>query len=172
VTKLKPESILDVGVGFGKWGFLFREYLDIMEGRIEPQEWTTEIIGIEIHEPYIKEWQKVLYSEIIIGNAVDVFRSHPLPMFDLVFCSDVLEHIPKDNALLLLEQFRIKGSAVLVNVPIGEEWLDQGALYGNPHEAHVSAWHPSDDPLKSAQYRKFFELPNKRHVMSVGWGFY
>ena len=31
VRQIKPKSILDVGVGFGKWGHLFREYTDINE---------------------------------------------------------------------------------------------------------------------------------------------
>ena len=25
IKQIKPESLLDVGVGFGKWGYLFRE---------------------------------------------------------------------------------------------------------------------------------------------------
>ena len=33
VVRLQPRSILDIGVGFGKWGFLCREYLDIFQGR-------------------------------------------------------------------------------------------------------------------------------------------
>ena len=33
VRKLQPKTVLDVGVGFGKWGHLFREYLDVMHGR-------------------------------------------------------------------------------------------------------------------------------------------
>ena len=33
VKQLRPSSILDVGVGFGKWGHLFREYTDIVAAR-------------------------------------------------------------------------------------------------------------------------------------------
>ncbi len=36
VRQLKPKSILDVGVGFGKWGHLFREYTDINEAENDP----------------------------------------------------------------------------------------------------------------------------------------
>ena len=31
VELLSPQSILDVGTGFGKWGHLFREYTDIIQ---------------------------------------------------------------------------------------------------------------------------------------------
>jgi len=36
IRQLKPISILDVGVGFGKWGHLFREYTDINEAENDP----------------------------------------------------------------------------------------------------------------------------------------
>ncbi len=29
LVELQPRSVLDIGVGFGKWGFLAREYLDV-----------------------------------------------------------------------------------------------------------------------------------------------
>jgi len=32
IRKIKPQSILDVGVGFGRWGILLREFLELWEG--------------------------------------------------------------------------------------------------------------------------------------------
>lgn len=168
VRELKPKSVLDVGVGFGKWGFLFREYLDVMEGRVYPEDWQTQIDGIEIHAPYLGPWQRSIYSNIMVGNAVEIFRSKPLQTYDLIFCSDVLEHIPRAAAANLLVHFRLKAKAVLINVPIGEEWLDQGELYGNAHEAHVSAWDKPDFPESS--YSKLYRCNNGRMIASVGWG--
>ena len=48
----QPLRILDVGVGFGKWGHLFREYTDINEAEHDParyarENWRVQIDGIE-----------------------------------------------------------------------------------------------------------------------------
>ena len=34
---LQPRSVLDIGCGFGKYGVLLREYLDIWHERLEPK---------------------------------------------------------------------------------------------------------------------------------------
>jgi hypothetical protein len=39
LQRLQPQSILDVGMGFGKWGVLAREYLDVWGGRCRPADW-------------------------------------------------------------------------------------------------------------------------------------
>lgn len=36
VVRIKPKRVLDIGIGYGKWGFLIREALDFMKGRFEP----------------------------------------------------------------------------------------------------------------------------------------
>jgi len=48
-----PESILDVGVGFGKYGFLSREYLELWDGRGKYCDWKIRIDGIEAYKDYI-----------------------------------------------------------------------------------------------------------------------
>ena len=35
IIGLNPEPVLDVGCGFGLWGFLCREYLDVWNGWVE-----------------------------------------------------------------------------------------------------------------------------------------
>ena len=51
VRQLEPRSILDIGVGFGKWGHLFREYTDILQAEHDPPRyqranWQVRIDGI------------------------------------------------------------------------------------------------------------------------------
>ena len=31
IEQINPKSVFDVGIGFGKWGFLLREYLDVWD---------------------------------------------------------------------------------------------------------------------------------------------
>ena len=51
---IRPESILDVGAGFGGAGFLIRQYLDLRTDRKKGfADWSIRIDGIEIFEKYI-----------------------------------------------------------------------------------------------------------------------
>ena len=49
-----PEKMLDVGVGFGKYGFLSREYLELWDDKrrysnwTNRYNWTKRIDGIEV----------------------------------------------------------------------------------------------------------------------------
>ena len=53
LAKVKPGSdILDIGCGFGKYGMLFREYLDVWHERYERQQWRVRLVGIEAYEQY------------------------------------------------------------------------------------------------------------------------
>jgi len=91
IRQLKPRSILDVGVGFGKWGHLFREYTDINESerdskRYERNNWKVRIDGIEGNASYITDMHRYLYNEIHLGNARTVLRE--LPDHDIIFMGD------------------------------------------------------------------------------------
>src|SRR3712207_6933182 len=56
------------GIGFGLWGCLLRQYLDVWAGRIQRDQWTTRIDGIEIDPKRIQPHAQHLYNEIIIGD--------------------------------------------------------------------------------------------------------
>ena len=47
LRRLQPASVLDVGTGFGRWGTLCREFLDVWEGREARSLWQARIEGIE-----------------------------------------------------------------------------------------------------------------------------
>ena len=79
LQQLKPRSILDVGVGFGKWGHLFREYTDIVAAEHDPrryqrEHWHVRIDGIEGHEPYLTPMHRYLYNEIHVGDMREVIH--------------------------------------------------------------------------------------------------
>jgi len=58
-----------VGVGSGKWGFMFREYTDIWNGRVMKNKWKSQIDGIEIFSPIVQDYQRAMYRRIYEGNA-------------------------------------------------------------------------------------------------------
>jgi hypothetical protein len=142
LRQLKPCSILDVGVGFGKWGHLFREYTDINAAerdpsRYERKNWRVRIDGIEGHAPYLTEMHRYLYDHIYIGDARDLLPT--LPEYDLIFLGDIIEHLEKEAGRGLLGSAVEKARmAVLVSTPRFE--TGQCDLCGNDLERHRSLW--------------------------------
>jgi len=138
IDKLRPESVLDVGCGFGLWGFLCRLYLDVFPGRRYRENWKIRIEGVEVFPKYIMPHQEFLYDKIHIGKVEEIFDE--LDEFDLYIFGDVLEHLPKQSGLQILDRACQKANkGVLINVPLGEGWLREGTDE-NEYEAHVSLW--------------------------------
>jgi len=133
VRQLQPRSILDVGVGFGKWGHLFREYTDIQEAERDParyqrHNWQVKIDGIEGYPDYLTEMHRYLYNEIYTGDALEVMKK--LSTYDLVFLGDIIEHFEKPAGLELLRQaIGHARKAVIVSTPKYETW--QADFFGN-----------------------------------------
>jgi len=150
VRQIKPRSILDVGIGFGKWGHLFREYTDILEAERDPkryqrEHWQVKIDGIEGHADYLTDMHRYLYHQIHIGDACQIIKA--LPPYDLIFMGDVIEHLEKPAGVqLLLDAAKICHKAVIVSTPRYE--TAQTDLCGNELERHRSLWSLND-------FRKF-----------------
>jgi hypothetical protein len=142
VRKLNPKSILDVGVGFGRWGILFREFLEIWENSKYDGNWDRIIDGVEIFPGYIKDYHKYFYCNIFMENALD-FLSNTANKYDLINFGDVIEHFTKEQGEKLIEIALEKGKWVLINVPIGRHWHQEGTRE-NPHEEHKSVWYNND----------------------------
>jgi hypothetical protein len=142
VRKLNPKSILDIGVGFGRWGILFREFLEIWENGKYDGKWERIIDGIEIYEPYVKDYHKYFYTHIYRGNALDFLRTSG-KNYDLINCGDVIEHFTKDQGEELIRLSLETGRYVLITIPIGKYW-EQETYGDNPYEQHKSVWYNND----------------------------
>lgn len=154
---VRPRSILDVGLGNGKLGFIARDLLDVMLGeRYLKQDWQVKIDGIEVFERYIQAHQRFLYDRIYIGDAFEVIDT--LADYDLVMLGDVLEHFEKERAVAFLNKcFRHTREYIILCVPLGEGWL-QPVIYGNRHEEHRSWWHVEDFDAM-ATMKELFHFP-------------
>ncbi|OGK81400.1 MAG: hypothetical protein A2050_14300 [Candidatus Rokubacteria bacterium GWA2_73_35] len=146
VIGIEPKSILDVGIGFGKYGVLFREYLDVARpsdpgAPFDPTRRTTRIDGIEAHAPYVTPLQRAVYDTIHIGGALELLPT--LGRYDLVFAADLLEHLTRDDgrAFLALSLARVNLGVLLVMPALD---FEQGAVFGNAYEIHRSSWAPAD----------------------------
>ncbi|HQL71490.1 MAG TPA: hypothetical protein PLA77_11700 [Bacteroidales bacterium] len=140
IADIQPASILDVGVGFGKYGVLAREYTDVRAGRYRRSEWKVTIDGIEIYSPYYNPiWQ--IYDRIYCEDVV-AFLPH-LRNYELILLCDVIEHFEKPvGESILRECMKIATHAVIVSTPSGP--YPQGPMHGNEHERHKSEWKIED----------------------------
>ncbi len=138
IADAKPKSVLDLGMGNGKYGFLIREYFyKRAEGSLGTWPHVEKVDGLDVFNGYIKPHHSCCYDSYSFGNALEIDH----PKYDLYLAIDTLEHWPKDQAHALLEKLLQKGN-VLVSTPkdIGE----QGASHGNEWERHISQWYPGD----------------------------
>jgi len=146
VKQLRPASILDVGVGFGKWGHLFREYTDILAAEHDParykrKHWQVKIDGIEGHAAYLTPMHRFLYDQLFVGDARQIVRG--ITRYDLIFLGDIIEHFEKTDGLSLLRRCVAKAKkAVVVSTPKHETLQDD--LCGNELERHRSLWNAND----------------------------
>lgn len=146
VRQLRPASILDIGIGFGKWGHLFREYTDIIGSEDDPDRynkpnWQVRIDGVEGFAGYVTEMHRFLYDNIHIGLVPEVLTD--LPKYDIVFMGDVIEHFEKQAGHdLLLTLKNLAHKTVIVTTP--SRFVEQGASVGNPLEIHRSHWDKND----------------------------
>lgn len=117
-----------------------RSVLDIGSGPDSPLRYckVPYSVGVDIYEPSILESRKKkTHNSCIIADARDL-EFEP-GSFDAVVLAEVLEHLDKGDGLKLLSKVETwAGKKVLVSTPNG--YLEQPALYGNPHQLHRSGW--------------------------------
>jgi 2-polyprenyl-3-methyl-5-hydroxy-6-metoxy-1,4-benzoquinol methylase len=123
VKELQPESILDVGCQKGFTGALFRWQRGWAPKRIVGVEWN-EVSALHAE-------QVCWYDKVHVLDAVVPFDLGE--RFDLVICTELLEHVPDMQAVV---DNCAKHSAHFALFSTPEE---QGAVDGVFHVRHVSA---------------------------------
>lgn len=117
--------VVDVGAGSGAWR-------DFLGPATAGASWT----AVEIWESYVGEYRLAeRYDEVVLA---DVRELDPLPAADLYIFGDVLEHMPRDEAITLWERARAVAGVLVINLPVLD--YPQGEVGGNPYEAHLHQW--------------------------------
>jgi hypothetical protein len=142
IRTLNPNSVLDIGVGFGKYGVLCREYLEIWDKRLEQgkekySEFLRRIDGIEVFEEYLTPLHKFVYNNIYIGNATKIIDEIDFN-YDLVLLIGVLEHLTEAEGEQLLRKLLAKSKGVLISTD--KDIGNKRATFDNPYEVHKSQW--------------------------------
>jgi hypothetical protein len=141
IIAANPKSILDIGVGFGKFGVLAREYLELWDGREEYRHFLRRIDGIEAFKEYLTPLHDFIYNQVFVGDAAEIVPTLKT-RYELVLFIDVLEHFEKSEGTKLLKMLLKKHRGVIVSVP--RDIGDQGEVFGNVHEEHKAEWSKSD----------------------------
>lgn len=145
------KRVLDVGLGFGLWGFLARQYLLLWTGRGDLTQkkysnWRNEITidGIEIYKGYITDLQKLLYNNIYIGDMRNLLPK--MHSYDIIIFGDVLEHVILRDGLKLLQTAKNKAKWVIITTP--DYFVKGKAKMDNEWEKHKYHWKDNDFPNK------------------------
>lgn len=146
-------SVLDVGCGFGKWGMLLREYLDLWDGRYE-YSFKRTIDAVEVFSDYITPLHRYIYNKIYQQNVLEIADS--LKGYDLILIIGTLEHFEKLQGKRLLGTLLSNNKGVLVSTP--KNWNAQTAGFGNPFEEHKCLW--TYDEFKEIANSEFIEDSN------------
>ncbi len=164
---IAPMRVLDIGIGFGRWGMLVREFCDEWKGRSHRENWRVWLEGIEAHAPNVEDYHHQFYNWIHVGDAADVLERLPAP-WDLIVLGDVLEHFEKTAGRRVLESALARAAYVLVNVPLGEHWERDEAE--NPWDRHLARWDRDEllayDPVRQAYFTELWGRDYGAFVLS------
>lgn len=119
-------TVVDVGAGQGTYSILGRHL-----------RWDARWIAVEIFEPYVERFllgEK--YDDVIVADIRD--WKPDLDDYVILF-GDVLEHLPRQDAIDVLTFHMERATEIMVSLPI--IYAPQGEFEGNPHEAHLHHWH-------------------------------
>lgn len=140
IAKHNPQSILDVGMGRGNYGWFLRNEC----------KWTGKLTGMDIWAPYVvgpdalSGGNRSYYDGGIIVmdmRAASQVMAELKP--DVIFAFDVIEHVTRDEGVAVIRAMqRATRISVLVCPPIVP--YPQGEWGGNPHEAHQHDWTVQD----------------------------
>ena len=139
-VRMRPRSVLDLGVGFGKYGVLLREKLDIEPGRVTRDRWLVRIDGVEGFERYYNPIYSFVYNHLWIEDLSK--DPNKYCGYDLVLLIDSLEHLEKSLGRELLERLRLNNRHLVVSCPNCD--CPQGAVNGNEYERHRARWYPHE----------------------------
>lgn len=143
LDQIKPNTIIDIGPGAGKYGKLARQYSD-----------TVQTTAVEIWAPYVEEFNlRDIYNTVHICDA----RIYPNYSADLVIFGDILEHMKKEEAIALWERVSKEAKAAMISIPIIH--FPQGAEHNNPYETHIEDHWTHEDVMSTFKgitgYRNF-----------------
>ncbi len=132
----EAETILDLGCGDGS----------LMELIATGENW--KVTGVDIFKKNVNSASKrKVFVKAIRGDILDVVKEmiKKRKKFDVVFCSQVIEHISREKGEKLLKLVdRVAKKRVIMGTPRGFMEQPEVFLGDNPHQVHESGWSEED----------------------------
>lgn len=160
LSERKPKTVLDLGIGFGMWGAVVREWVDM---GVRP--YNTIIHGVEAFIDYYSPLWK-LYNKI---HHLLIQDFEPTQNYDFIIFADVLEHFSAEQGAMVLEkikQWLNPGGVLMVATP--GLFVPQENVYGNELERHLSLWLPADLQAHGFEILRNENPDQYGHMMVIG----
>ena len=124
-SKWENQAVLDIGIGDGYYGeALHRKFNAI-------------VYGVEVWPKYIVN-QLLYYRTIFLCDARTFEYEMLAKKIRLVILGDVVEHLEKPEAIVLINRLKNIFPWLVMTIPIVD--VPQGAYAGNIHETHRHQW--------------------------------
>jgi SAM-dependent methyltransferase len=124
-------SILDIGCGHGYYYKLLNDHFSKFD-------------AVEIWSPYIEEFKlNEMYDNVF---NVDIMN-FDFEFYDIIIMGDILEHLSREDSVLLLNRLIDRCRELIVVVPY---YLPQDEVFGNKYEIHLQP--DLDDEIMSKFY--------------------
>ena len=133
---VRPRSVLDLGMGSGKYGYLLREQHDIADVCFGRDDWRLRLVGVEAYAEYIDEIQRIVYDKIVPQDATAFLEANE-EQFDVALALDIIEHFDPEVAARFAELALRAARFVIVSTPRGF-YTQRGHV--NDLETHRSWW--------------------------------
>jgi len=133
---LNKMKVLNVGIGTGESG-LARQLPFLIFKQLD---------HIEIHKPYIDEAAFVEWDSKEVNFIHADIRNMENFDYDIVLMFDILEHLPKEDSLKLMDKIKCKQ---IIFIPLEKEF--RANIYGVKEQDHLSFWTEGD--FKSRGYQ-------------------
>lgn len=129
----KAKTILDVGCGNGSLMVFLNK------------DKRFAVTGIDAYQPYLKKAEKTgVYQKLVLGDIRKLsFRQNS---FDIVFCSQVIEHLKKKEGERLIDDLeKIAKKQMIISTTVGFFPFEPfGENDENPLQTHKSGWQPEE----------------------------
>lgn len=141
-------KVLDVGAGDGKWSML--------TGKVK------KCVGVEVWLPYINTYSlHIKYDEVLNQDIRDF---HNYKDYDVLIFGDVLEHLPYDDAVKVVEEIKSVGTTMYLSIPIS--LCIQDGNGGNPYEEHLYQW--TNEELIKLGFKQLHVGSNPNGLVKIG----
>ena len=140
-----PKTILDLGCGDG----------NLMELLAEGKRW--QVTGVDLYAKKVKIASKrSIFIEVFKADIIKFVKQQIIKRkkYDVVFCSQVIEHLDRKQGEELLSSVEsIASQRIIIGTP--REFMEQPISYlgDNPHQVHKSGW--SEEDFRKRDYKVF-----------------